>query len=59
MSQPGERRTSPLALAAAWIVVAIPLAWGVSQTVVKSIPLFRASAPRGAAPTPAGPAGQR
>jgi hypothetical protein len=36
-----ECRTSPLAIAAAWIVVMIPLGWGVYQCVVKSLPLFR------------------
>jgi hypothetical protein len=56
MSDPEERKTSPLALAAAWMVVATPLAWGVYQTVKKSIPLFQASGPTG---TPARPAAQR
>jgi hypothetical protein len=39
MSDPPEK-TSPLALAAAWVVVAIPLSWGVYQTAVKALPLF-------------------
>jgi hypothetical protein len=43
MSRPEEEKTSPLVLAAAWIVVLIPLAWGVYQTAVKSLPLFRAA----------------
>ena len=51
MTRP-QRKTSPLWLAVAWIVVTIPLAWGVSQTVKKSVPLFRASE---AATTPAPP----
>ncbi len=34
--------TSPLAIALAWIVVALPLGWGVYQSVVKSLPLFGA-----------------
>lgn len=37
--------TSPLTIALAWIVVAIPLGWGVYQSVVKSLPLFRTAAP--------------
>jgi hypothetical protein len=37
------RKTSPLTLAVAWIVVAIPLGWGVYQSVVKSLPLFQTS----------------
>ncbi len=46
MSRPGEK-TSPLLLAAAWLVVTIPLAWGVYQTAKKSLPLFRMSADAG------------
>jgi hypothetical protein len=47
-----QGKTSPLVLAAAWIVVGIPLAWGVYQTAIKSLPLFRAA---GAATAPAQP----
>lgn len=43
MSRPEEEKSSPLVLAAAWMVVLIPLAWGVYQTAVKSVPLFRAA----------------
>ncbi len=32
-------------LLVAWLMVAIPLAWGVAQSVRKSVPLFRESAP--------------
>jgi hypothetical protein len=41
--------TSPLAIALAWAVVALPLGWGVYQSVVKSLPLFgvEAKAPPG------------
>jgi hypothetical protein len=56
MSRLEDTRTSPLLLAAAWIVVASPLAWGVYQTVKKSIPLFQASA---ADEAPARPAAHR
>ena len=34
-------RTSPLRIAFAWILVTIPLGWGVYQSVVKSLPLFQ------------------
>lgn len=44
--------TSPLTLAAAWLAVAIPMAWGVYQTAIKAAPLFQVSA---AAATPARP----
>ena len=37
---PAETRTSPLRIFLAWIVVLIPLGWGVYQSVVKSLPLF-------------------
>lgn len=39
------RPTPALAIALAWLVVALPLGWGVYQSVVKSLPLFRATAP--------------
>jgi hypothetical protein len=34
------RRTSPLLLIVAWLVVGVPAAWGVSQTVMRSMDLF-------------------
>ena len=40
MTEP-EAKTSALVLAAAWVVVGIPLAWGVYQTAIKALPLFR------------------
>lgn len=55
MSFAEEKKTSTLSLAAAWIVVAIPLGWGVYQTVVKSIPLFRAAAVAESPVPPAAP----
>jgi hypothetical protein len=55
MSRPGEK-TSLLLLAAAWLVVTIPLAWGVYQTAKKSLPLLRMSA---GAEDPARPAAHR
>ena len=39
-SPPGQR-TPPLLVAVAWLVVGIPAAWGVSQTVMRSLDLFR------------------
>ena len=32
---------NPLAVAVAWLLVGVPLAWGVSQTFIKSLALFR------------------
>ncbi len=40
MNRPAEK-TSPWRLAAAWLVVTLPLAWGVYQTAAKALPLFR------------------
>jgi hypothetical protein len=37
--------TSPVVLIVAWLIVLIPAAWGVSQTVTKSMDLFRAPPP--------------
>lgn len=39
-----EKRSSSLVIAMSWIVVLIPLGWGVVQSVVKSLPLFSVSA---------------
>ena len=36
-----EGKTSPAALAIAWIWVGVPLAWGVSQTFIKALALFQ------------------
>jgi hypothetical protein len=47
-----EKKTSPLAIAFAWIVVTIPLGWGVYESVVKSLPLFQM------APAPEAPPGK-
>jgi hypothetical protein len=42
-----EQKPSPLRIAVSWMIVLIPLGWGVYQSVVKSLPLFQ---------TPAAPA---
>jgi len=46
-------RTPPLLLIVAWLVVGIPAAWGVSQTVMRSMDLFVTPAPTAAASRPA------
>jgi hypothetical protein len=38
---PDTMRSSRATIALAWLAVALPLAWGVSQTIVKSMALFR------------------
>jgi hypothetical protein len=47
-----ENKTSTLPVALAWILVTIPMGWGVYQSVVKSLPLF------GVSSTPAPPGGK-
>ena len=44
--------TSPLVVAAAWLVVGLPAAWGVYQTAVNSTALFRRSGPAPAITAP-------
>ncbi len=34
-------KTSPILIALAWLAVTIPLGWGVYQSLVKALPLFR------------------
>jgi hypothetical protein len=36
-----EKKSSPLLVAVSWVLVLIPLGWGVVQSVVKSLPLFQ------------------
>jgi hypothetical protein len=36
-----SRPSSPVQIAFAWLFVGLPLLWGISQTVLKSLPLFR------------------
>ena len=36
-----EKKSSPLVIAVSWMIVLIPLGWGVVQSVVKSLPLFQ------------------
>lgn len=36
-----HKKTSPVAVILAWLVVGIPLLWGVYQTLIKSVALFR------------------
>ena len=46
-----EIRSTPLvAIIAAWVVVAIPLGWGIYSSVKKARPLFQEA---GASPAPA------
>ena len=40
-SDPSTPKTPVVALALAWSVVGVPMSWGVYQTILKSLALFR------------------
>jgi hypothetical protein len=44
------KKSSPLLIAAAWIIVIVPTAWGLNYTIKNAMKLFTASAPVAAAP---------
>ena len=52
-------RNSPVLLALAWAVVAIPAAWGISMTAKTSVQLFKPTAPATTHAAPVVPAPQR
>jgi hypothetical protein len=39
-----ERKTSTLRIVIYWMIVLIPLSWGVYESIIKSLPLFGAAA---------------
>jgi hypothetical protein len=47
------KKTSPLTVALAFLVVAIPLGWGLYRSVKNSMPLFTAGKAAAPAPSPA------
>jgi len=44
------KKSSPLLIALAWIIVLVPTAWGLNYTVQNAMKLFTSSAPAAAAP---------
>lgn len=40
-SAPAEQSTTSLSVVLAWLYVGVPLAWGVSQTIIKALALFK------------------
>ncbi|HND54552.1 MAG TPA: hypothetical protein PLV92_19205 [Pirellulaceae bacterium] len=40
-SESNVSTTSPLAIAAFWMVVGVPLAWGVYRTLLQALKLFQ------------------
>ena len=45
-----EKKSSRLVIAVSWMIVLLPLGWGVVQSVVKSLPLLSMSAAPGRFP---------
>lgn len=50
MTESTVKKSSPLLVAAAWIIVLVPTAWGLNYTVQNAMKLFTASTPATAAP---------
>ncbi len=46
------QKSPPWLIALAWILVSLPLSWGLYQSILKSKPLFMGPAPAVAAPSP-------
>ena len=44
------KKSSPAAILLAWLLVFVPLGWGVYNTVLNSMKLFQAAPPKVAAP---------
>ena len=51
-------KTSPLLVALAWTLVALPLGWGLYVSVIKSKPLFTGDSVTAAQPAPASSRGK-
>ena len=49
------KKSSPAAVLLAWVLVGVPLAWGVYNTLLNSMKLFQAPAASTAAPLKAAP----
>jgi hypothetical protein len=47
------KRTSPLAVALAFLVVALPLGWGLYRSIRNALPLFTGAPPAAAPAAPA------
>ena len=45
-------KRSALTLIVAWLIVTVPAAWGVSQTIHRSLALFNSAQPPAVNPTP-------
>ncbi len=60
MAEHVPQRSSPALIAAAWLLVIVPTAWGLTYTVENALKIFRGNAPAAPPPAPvAAPAPQR
>ncbi|HEY1993547.1 MAG TPA: hypothetical protein VGG81_04015 [Edaphobacter sp.] len=51
MAQPDPvKKSSPLLIAFAWVIVIVPTAWGLNYTVQNAMKLFTATGPASVAP---------
>jgi hypothetical protein len=50
MTERTVKKSSPLAVAAAWIVVLVPIAWGFNYTLANAMKLFTAHPPASTTP---------
>ena len=50
MADSSIKKSSPLLIATAWIIVIIPTAWGLEYTVKNALKIFATSTPTSAAP---------
>ena len=44
------KKSSPLLITAAWLIVLVPTAWGLNYTVKNAMKLFTSSSPAASAP---------
>jgi hypothetical protein len=57
MAQPDPvKKSSPLLIAFAWLIVIVPTAWGLNYTVQNAMKLFTAPTPSATAPAATAPA---
>ncbi len=52
MPQEPAKKSSPVLVAAAWLIVLAPTAWGLTFTVQNALKIFQTAPPAPAAPAP-------
>jgi hypothetical protein len=53
MAAAGVKKSSPVLIAVAWLIVLIPTAWGLTFTVQNAMKIFHTGKPAAAATAPA------